>query len=63
MGKSVDFEECRLEVENKPLSTVCLSDESDDSDQLQLFELPKRKVLRPTSTLFKKKIGTSKKSL
>ena len=62
MGKSVEFEECSLQME-RPLNAINLSDDSDDdSDQRGLFDLPKRKVVRPSTTSFKKKIGTSKRS-
>ena len=35
-------------------------DTEDDSDARQLFELPKRKVHRPPSLAFKRKIGSKK---
>ena len=61
MGKRVDFDECRLQME-RPLKSINLSEDSDDdSDQRQLFELPKRKVVRPSTSAFKKKIVSSKK--
>ena len=43
----------------EPIVIECDSD--DDSDQRQLFELPRRKVLRPPASAFKKKIAATKK--
>ena len=61
MGKTVEFDECHLHME-QPLNSVNLSEDSDgDSDQRQLFELPRRKVIRAPSSAFKKKISASKK--
>ena len=63
MMKSTDFKDTHLNIENRPLSAICLSDDdSNDSDQRQLFELPKRKIIRPPTSSFKKKIGSSKKN-
>lgn len=61
MGKTVEFDECHLQME-QPLNGVNLSEDSeDDSDQRQLFELPRRKIVRPTTNAFKKKMAASKK--
>ena len=51
MGKGVEFEDCSLQME-RPLNAINLSDDSeDDSDQRGLFDLPKRKVVRPSTSL------------